>query len=162
MPQHIYCSFYRCVRDMRGLKGVGLRYGRLLYFQCLIKYMIICAFENPPSIPNFLVTKIVYIGYGQLKKWLLFLLPFHSCALYIFISYCCLCQCQAVCYYYMPVPTKYHWNISFQKKVHRSTFVCCQKCQKCNTICVTTFFYWISMVSQKKKRIKYIQCTPES
>jgi hypothetical protein len=34
----------------------------------------------------------------------------------IFISYCCLCQCQAVCYYYMPVPTKYHWNISFQKK----------------------------------------------
>jgi uncharacterized membrane protein len=27
-----------------------------------------------------LVTKIVYIGYGQLKKWLLFLLSFHSCA----------------------------------------------------------------------------------
>jgi hypothetical protein len=24
--------------------------------------------------------------------------------------------------------------------------VCCQKCQKCNTICVTTFFYWISRV----------------
>jgi hypothetical protein len=42
--------------------------------------MIICAFENSPSIPSFLVTKIVYIGYGQLKKWLLFLLPFHSCA----------------------------------------------------------------------------------
>jgi hypothetical protein len=21
-----------------------------------------------------------------------------------------------VCYYYMPVPKKYHWNISFQKK----------------------------------------------
>ena len=63
--------------------------------------------------------KIVYIGYGQLKKWLLFLLPFHSCAPCppcIFISYCCLCQCQAVCYYYMPLPTKYHWNISFQKK----------------------------------------------
>jgi hypothetical protein len=29
---------------------------------------------------SFLVTKIVYIGYGQLKKWLLFLLPVHSCA----------------------------------------------------------------------------------
>jgi hypothetical protein len=42
--------------------------------------MIICAFENTPSIPSFLVTKIVYIGYGQLKKWLLFPLPFHSCA----------------------------------------------------------------------------------
>ena len=33
--------------------------------------------------------------------------------------------------------------------------VCCQKCQKCNTICATTFFYWISRVC-KKKRIKYI------
>ena len=42
--------------------------------------MIICAFENSPSIPSFMVTKIVYIGYGQFKKWLLFLLPFHSCA----------------------------------------------------------------------------------
>ena len=65
--------------------------------------MIICAFENSPSIPSFLVTKIVYIGYGQIKKMTLFLLPFHSCAPCIFISYCCLCQCQAVCYYYMPV-----------------------------------------------------------
>ena len=32
--------------------------------------------------------------------------------------------------------------------------VCCQKWQKCNTMCVT-FFYWISRVV-KKKRIKYI------
>jgi hypothetical protein len=30
--------------------------------------MIIFAFEKSPSIPRFLVTKIVYIGYGQLKK----------------------------------------------------------------------------------------------
>jgi hypothetical protein len=31
--------------------------------------MIFCAFENSPSIPSFLVTKIVYTsGYGQLKK----------------------------------------------------------------------------------------------
>jgi hypothetical protein len=29
---------------------------------------MIIAFENSPSIPSFLVTKIVYIGYGQLKK----------------------------------------------------------------------------------------------
>jgi hypothetical protein len=34
------------------------------YFQCLLKYMIICAFENSPSIPSFFVTKIVYIGYS--------------------------------------------------------------------------------------------------
>jgi hypothetical protein len=30
--------------------------------------MIICAFENSPSVPSFMVTKIVYIGYGQLIK----------------------------------------------------------------------------------------------
>ena len=42
--------------------------------------MILCAFEHSLSIPSFLVTKIVYIGYGQLNKLLLFLLPFHSCA----------------------------------------------------------------------------------
>jgi hypothetical protein len=30
--------------------------------------MVICAFENPPSIPSFLATQIVYIGYGQFKK----------------------------------------------------------------------------------------------
>jgi hypothetical protein len=29
--------------------------------------MVICAFENPPSIPSFLATQIVYIGYGQFK-----------------------------------------------------------------------------------------------
>jgi hypothetical protein len=34
--------------------------------------MIICAFENSPSIPSFLVTKIVYIGYGKIKKLFLF------------------------------------------------------------------------------------------
>jgi hypothetical protein len=28
----------------------------------------IYAFENSPSIPSFLVTKIAYIGYGQLKN----------------------------------------------------------------------------------------------
>jgi hypothetical protein len=27
--------------------------------------MVICAFENHPSIPSFLETQIVYIGYGQ-------------------------------------------------------------------------------------------------
>jgi hypothetical protein len=29
---------------------------------------IIYEFENSPSIPSFLVTKIVYVGYGQLKR----------------------------------------------------------------------------------------------
>jgi hypothetical protein len=30
-----------------------------------LKYMVICAFLNRPSIPSFLATQIVYIGYGQ-------------------------------------------------------------------------------------------------
>ena len=29
--------------------------------------------------------------------------------------------------------------------------ICSKKCQKYNTICVTTFLYWISRVCQKKK-----------
>ena len=37
-------------------------------------YDHLCVWKFP------LVTKIVFIGYGQLKKLLLFLLPFHSCA----------------------------------------------------------------------------------
>jgi hypothetical protein len=28
--------------------------------------------------------------------------------------------------------------------------MCCQQCQKRNTICVTPFFYWISRVCGKK------------
>ena len=46
-------------------KGVGLGYGRWLHFHCLLKYMVICAFENPPSIPRFLATQIVYIDMGS-------------------------------------------------------------------------------------------------
>jgi hypothetical protein len=48
--------------------GVGLGYRRQLYCHCLLKYMVICAFKNHPSIPSFMETQIVYIGYGQLKK----------------------------------------------------------------------------------------------
>ena len=57
---------YECT--LQEFKGVGLGYERQLYFQCLLKYMVICAFENPSSIPSFLATQIVYIGYGQFKK----------------------------------------------------------------------------------------------
>ena len=117
-------------------------------FSVFFKYMIICAFENSPSIPSFLMTKIVYIGYGQLKKWLLFLLSFHSCAPCIFISYCCVCQCQEVCYYYMPVPTKYHWNISFQKK-------CSSKYVVKNARNVSQFVYQPFSI-EFQKNFKYI------
>jgi hypothetical protein len=44
-------------------------------------------------------------------------------------------------------------NISLKYLFPEKMFIeiCCQKCQKCNTICVTTFFYWISRVCEKKK-----------
>jgi hypothetical protein len=32
--------------------------------------MIICAFENSPSIPSFLMTKIAYIGYDSFSFYL--------------------------------------------------------------------------------------------
>ena len=89
----------------------------------------------PPQFQASWWQRLFTLDIASEKKWLLFLLPFHSCAPCIFISYCCLCQYQAVCYYYMPVPTKYHWNISFQNKLFIE--MCFQKCQKCNTICVT-------------------------
>ena len=112
--------------------------------------MIICEFEHSPSIPSFLVTKIVYIGYGQLKKMTPFPFTFPA---FIFISYCCLCQCQAVCYYYMPVSTKYHWNISFPKFFSSKYVV--KNARK------VTQFVWQTFSIEfqgfvKKKRIKYI------
>ena len=108
----------------------------------------------PPPIPSFLVTKIVYIGYGQIQKITLFLLPFHSCAPCIFISYCCLCQSGSMLLLYAG-SHKISLKYLFPEKMFIE--ICCQKCQKCNTICVTTFFYWKGFV--KKKKNIY---TPES
>ena len=96
--------------------------------------MIICAFENSPSIPSFLMTKIVYIGYGQLKKIALFLLPFHSCAPCIFISYCCLWSGSVLLLY----ASAHKLSLKYPFPEQMFIEICCQKCQKCNTICVTT------------------------
>jgi hypothetical protein len=83
-------------------KGVGLRNGRQLYVQCLLKYIVICAFENPPSIPSFLITQIVYIGYGQFKKMTPFPFTFlELCYLSLYI----LLLLITLCYYYMRIAT---------------------------------------------------------
>ena len=111
--------------------------------------------ENSPSIPSFLVTKIFTLDMVSKTKLLLFLLPFHSCAPCILISYCCLCQCQAVCYYYMPVPTKYHRNISFQKKC---ASICVVKNAR-NVLPVIQFVWQpfsIEFQGFVKRKIKYI------
>jgi hypothetical protein len=53
--------------------------------------MIICAFENSPSIPSFLVTKMVYIGYDSFSFYLsiAMLLVF----LYLIAAYASVRQC---------------------------------------------------------------------
>ena len=117
--------------------------------------MIICAFENPPQFHASWWQRLFTLDMAtsQLKKWLIFLLPFHSCAPCIFISYCCVCQCQAVCYYYMPEPTKYHWNISFQKKCSSAKYVVK------NAKNVTQFVWQpfsIEFQGFVKKKMKYI------
>ena len=48
------------VDQTKTLQGVGLGYGRQLYFQCLLKYLVICAFEDSPSIPSFLATDCLH------------------------------------------------------------------------------------------------------
>jgi hypothetical protein len=47
--------------------------------------MIICAFENSPSILSFLVTKIVYIGYGQLKNSFSFYLSIDVLLVFLYL-----------------------------------------------------------------------------
>jgi hypothetical protein len=92
-----------------------------------------CSLREKSSLPNFCKCG---------EHWLLV----------FFISYCRLCQRQAVCYYYMPVPTKYHWNISFQKK-------CSSKYVVKNDRNVTQFVWQpfsIEFQGFVKKRIKYI------
>ena len=113
--------------------------------------MIICAFENYPSIPSFLVTKIVYIGYGQLKKMILFLLPFHSCAPCIFISYCCFDSVRQCVIIICRCPQNII-EISLSRKMFIE--ICCQKCQKCNTICDNFFLF--EYQGFVKKNFKYI------
>ena len=110
--------------------------------------MINCAFENYPSIPSFLVTKIVYIGYGQFKKNDSFYL---SVAVFLVFIYLIAAYASVLLLY-----AGAHKILKYLFPEKMFIEICCQRCQKCNTICVTTFFYWISRVCQKKKRIKYI------
>jgi cytochrome b561 len=83
--------------------------------------MIICAFENSPSIPSFLVTKIVYIGYGQLKKMTPFPFTFPQlCSLYFYILLLLMPVLGSVLLLYAGahnISLKYLFP---EKKVHRS------------------------------------------
>ena len=68
-------------------KGVGLGYGRKLYFQCLLKYMVICAFDNLPQFQASWQHRLFTLDMNSFRKWLLFLLPFYSGAPCLFIHY---------------------------------------------------------------------------
>jgi hypothetical protein len=83
--------------------------------------MIICAFENSPSIPGFLVTKIVYIGYGQLKKMTPFPFIFPQlCSLYFYILLLLMPVLGSVLLLYAGAPQNIIEISLSRKKVHGS------------------------------------------
>ena len=49
-------------------KGVGLGYGRQLNVQCLLKYMAICAFYNPPQFQASWQHRLVALEMDSFKK----------------------------------------------------------------------------------------------
>jgi len=113
--------------------------------------MVICAFENPPSIPSLLATQIVYI-YGQFKK----INPFP----FIFPKRCSL----SFKYFIAPnnsvllvyacaheISLKY---LFLEEK--NAIEICCQKYQECNTFCVTNFFPLNFKIMSNKKYQIYI------
>ena len=87
---------------------VGLGYGRQLYFHCLFT----SAFENPP-----LNSKL--LGNTDCLHWIWAVKKNDSFSFYLSIAVLLIIYILMllikVCYYYMLMPTKYHWNISFQK-----------------------------------------------
>ena len=89
---------------------VGLGYGRQLYFHCLFT----SAFENPP-----LNSKL--LGNTDCLHWIWAVKKNDSFSFYLTIAVLLIIYILMllikVCYYYMLMPTKYHWNISFQKKL---------------------------------------------
>jgi hypothetical protein len=105
------------------IKGVDLGYGRQLYFRCLLKYMVICAFENHPSIPSFLETQIAYIGYGQ------FYLSIAALPVYLYLiaannSVIIMCLCPQNIIDISLSRKNSHWNMLSKR-------------QEYNTFCVT-------------------------
>jgi hypothetical protein len=96
--------------------------------------MVICAFENPPSIPSFLATQIVYIGYGQFKKNDSFSFYLFIAVLLVFLYLIAANNSVLLLYAYAhKISLKYLFpeDIAIE--------ICCQKCKECNKFCLTTF-----------------------
>ena len=72
------------------------------------------------------------------KKWLIFLLPFHSCATRFFFKFIIAANNSVLLSYAKLVPTKYQWNISFPKKLPVKYVVknTRDSLLECNTFCV--------------------------
>ena len=105
----------------------------------------------PPQFQASWWQRLFTLDMASFKKWLLFLLPFHSCAPCISILLLLMLVSGSVLLLYAGAH-KISLKCLFPEKIFIE--VCCKKCQKCNTIYVITFFYWISRVC--KKKIKYI------
>jgi hypothetical protein len=86
---YIVCDTKEKISDTRrSFKGVGLGYGRQLYFQCLLKYMVVCALDNPPHFQASWQQRLFTLDMDSLTTNDLFsLLPFYRCIPCLFISY---------------------------------------------------------------------------
>jgi hypothetical protein len=91
------------------------------------------------------------------KKWLLFLLPFHSCAPCIFHILLLLMPVSGSVLLLYPGAHKISLKYLFPEKMFIE--ICCQKCQKCNTICDNLFLIkYIHQNLRYYETIEQIHC----
>ena len=105
----------------------------------------------PPQFQASWQHRLFTLDMGSLKKITPFPFTFPKrCSLSFYI----LLLLITVCYYYMLVPTKYHWNIYFQKKMPSKYVVKNTRTRSARHFVWQTFFHWISRFCQIKN-IKY-------
>ena len=129
---HIFKSKYE------RLQGVDLEYERQLYFQCLLKYMVFCAFDNPPQFQASWQHKLFTLDMGSLKKWPPFLfIAVLLLFFFVFFFLYIIAANNSVLLLYA-CAHKISLKYLFPEKIVIE--ICCQKCHECNTFCVTNLF----------------------
>ena len=108
-------------------------------------YGHLCVWKSP-STPSFLATQIVYIGYGQLKKFDSFSFFLSIAVLLVFLYL--IDSVMTVCYFYVLVPTTYHWKKLPSKYVVKNA--------RSVTHFVWQTFFPLNFKGLSNKNIKYI------
>ena len=124
---------YECT--LQEFKGVGLGYERQLYFQCLLKYMVICAFDNPPQFQASWQHRLFTLDM-EFKKNDSFSFYLSIAVLLVFLYL--ITDNNSVLLLLYAHAHKISLKYLFPEKIVIE--ICCQKCQECNTFCVTNFF----------------------